>query len=216
MDRTRPDRSRACSELFLHSSHEFRTAAASIGAASACSMAGSASVRGTACRRLRGRGFDATIRRFDLDRNRRCGSSAPMPAFWGVVRSFPKREISPPSGFAWMAASKFPAARPNEARFPAVVFRLFFLPHHRSLAGDQYDLRRSLPGPGWRLPRQVPRSRGRQPKGDDRHTRLHQAAGSRGAPVRRKIAIGAAVRVTAGPSAGCQGFTPASRRASAS
>ena len=35
-------------------------------------------------------------------------------------------------------------------------------------------------------------------------------------PCARKIAIGAKVRITGGPSAGCRDFTPASRRASAS
>jgi hypothetical protein len=93
-----------------------------------------------------------------------------------------RQKPTSPRSFRSRAASDgsrlrgFPAPGPDEARLCAVVLRLFLLSHRRSLAIDQHDARRSLPGPEWRLPGEMPRSRGRQPQSYDRRARIHQLA----------------------------------------
>src|ERR1700729_1990327 len=127
-------------------------------------------------------------------------------SYWAVVRSLPKREISPPSGFARMAASRFFCPGADEARLHAVVLRYLFcriVDRWRSInstlgvlclvrTGDcparcpdrEIDsLKAMIDGHGYiKLPEAPP------------------------PPVRRKIAIGARVRIASGPFGGKSGL----------
>ena len=104
-----------------------------------------------------------------------------MPAFWGVVRSLPKREafaaerLRMDGGFE-VFLPQIQTKRTSQPLFPSYLFARI-VEQWRSI---NYTLGVLCLVRVGDCPARLPRPRGRQPQGDDRRARLHQAAGSPG------------------------------------
>ena len=88
---------------------------------------------------------------------------------------------------------------------PAIIRFLLFRSDQFAMAADRDVLRRALHPQDGGLPCEDAGSRDRSFTGDDRR-RLRKVTGRSGAPVKRKIAIGSKVRITAGPFSGMSGL----------
>ena len=109
-----------------------------------------------------------------------------------------------------------PLVQTKRASATVVQFPYFFVQHRRSLAGDQHMSRRSPAWSGSAIAGECPTMKSTALKAMiDGHGYVSLPEG-RGAPARRKIAIGAKVRITAGPFGGMSGLYAGHRRGSAS